>query len=181
MTCASSDWPPISCSTLARRDLRRVPLPAAMITMAKSPEPGFPERAGFARAGVREPVIGERDMKELCYRLGGHIGRMAGEFCQGEQLLAEPVSVMSGVVPLHDEISGNALHAQLLNRREVRLHLFSVLFRVPLAHAGGNRFGIDQRIIKNLFAGAMVENCLDVVRGAHIEALISLSHQVADE
>src|SRR5258708_6566419 len=34
MTCASSGLPPTSCSTLASCDLRRVPLPAAMMAMA---------------------------------------------------------------------------------------------------------------------------------------------------
>src|SRR6516165_7364874 len=32
--CASSGWPAISCSTLGRCDLRRVPLPAARMAMA---------------------------------------------------------------------------------------------------------------------------------------------------
>src|SRR5438874_8901119 len=36
MTCASSGRPPTSCSTLGRFDLRRVPLPAAMMAIAKS-------------------------------------------------------------------------------------------------------------------------------------------------
>jgi hypothetical protein len=34
ITCATSGLPPISWSTLGRCDLRRVPLPAAMITTA---------------------------------------------------------------------------------------------------------------------------------------------------
>src|ERR1700721_2249993 len=36
MTWLSSGFPPISWSTLGRRDLRRVPLPAAMMTTASS-------------------------------------------------------------------------------------------------------------------------------------------------
>src|SRR5215472_2501642 len=35
ITCARSARPPISCRTLGRRDLRRVPLPAAMMTTPK--------------------------------------------------------------------------------------------------------------------------------------------------
>src|SRR5580700_11843341 len=66
MTWCSSGRPPISCRTLARFDLSRVPLPAAMMTMASCIRTGYRVQG----LGCRFRVQGCAPPRQM--RLGGH-------------------------------------------------------------------------------------------------------------
>src|SRR5271165_1027297 len=59
-TCSTRERPPAGCKTFARLDFRRVPLPAARITMAKSLL-GF-MRCGHSAGGSKnsQPAVAER-------------------------------------------------------------------------------------------------------------------------
>src|SRR5271165_5652826 len=76
-TCSTRERPPAGCKTFARLDFRRVPLPAARITMAKSLL-GF-MRCGHSAGGSKnsQPAVqngcGGVSKKRVSYRDGKEI------------------------------------------------------------------------------------------------------------
>ena len=78
------------------------------------------------------------------------------------QLLAQAVSCVTREMAFHDEVAGNTFDAQFFHGGNIGFHLLGVLFSIALSHAGRNKRGVYQSVIKNPARGVIV-NSLDVI------------------
>src|SRR5689334_6709174 len=133
MTCASSGRPPTSCSTLGRLDFRRVPLPAAMMAIAKS----------------------EDGAKEDCLRgliLGGYLKSNGGQrFLRtvndnAMKFLGETARVVTDDIALVDKVAGDAFHTQRLDGFLVYLDGGGAFLGIPGLQLIRNLSRVNERV-----------------------------------
>src|ERR1700722_7230877 len=183
ITWARSVFPPTSCRTFGCLDLRRVPLPAAIIAMATRGALllvfAFDIRSNDTRlyAGMGSRPIQARTRQPRLQSERSLMGMFLKR--QLHQVLRDSAGVMPGDLTLIKVIAQDWTNSQFSDGIFVDYNLRRAFERVLGFQGFRDGCRIQQGVVENSRLGMLIERP-NVVGGTASQTLVSLRHQVAD-